>query len=322
MQIQDVFIKCSEWRPFNNRLFNKITGNGSRIIIKLLGSIIMPVIFKISPGAKIYNKRKESGDSSNAIVTMTSFPARIRYVWLVVECLLRQTRVPSKIVIYLSNEQFKSKDDLPSTLSGYSEEIVEIKMVDGDIRSHKKYWYAVEEFIDRPIVTVDDDIVYDSHLIEDLENHSSKEEKIIACCWGARIQWNEDGTAKDYSQWGGGKPDLNEVTDNFFFGSGGGTYFPVGSLNGANQPISDIMEICPSADDIWLNAIARKNRYCTCLIRKMISVPEWNITNNQTLRSVNVGQHQNIQQLRQVRNYFVEHFGEDPFSKHKNNYTK
>lgn len=44
----------------------------------------------------------------------------------------------------------------------------------------------------------------------------------------------------------------------FIFGSGGGTYFPPGSLSGSDIPFEVIDKICPSADDIWLNAITRK----------------------------------------------------------------
>lgn len=305
----------SDVRPFHSTLLNKISGNGTRWLTKKLSTSVLPWYFRKHPGIDCYRKSLQEGRTSDAIVSLTSFPKRIGVVWLVVECILRQTRVPKRIVVWLSKEQFSSVEELPKELRSYPEDVVQIRMVDRDIRSHKKYWYAVEEYKDSPIVLVDDDLVYDSHLIEDLEEHSSKDKKIIACCWGARLQWNEDGTVKDYSQWGGKKPELNEVTDDFCFGSGGGTYFPVGSLEGARQPIDDIMSVCPMADDIWLNAISRKNKFKTCLIRHQISVPEWNISGNETLEAVNNGQHQNDIQLQQVRDYFVKHFGEDPFSK-------
>ena len=316
VQLQDRLIRISDVRPFRWEWLNKTSGNISREVIKRIASRLLPRYFRVHPGIDLYRKAQREGRVSKAVVSLTSFPKRIGVVWLVVECLLRQSRVPSKIVVYLSKEQFKGYEDLPEPLLSYPKDVVEIKMVDGDIRSHKKYWYAVEDYKNLPLVLVDDDIVYDSHLIEDLEEHSSKEKKIIACCWGARIKWDNDGMVKSYSQWGGNKPDLNEIVDDFCYGSGGGTYFPIGSLVGANQPAGDILSVCPMADDIWLNAITRKNKYKTCLIRHQISVPEWDIAGNETLEAVNNGQHQNDIQLQQVREYFVKHFGEDPFTKY------
>jgi len=313
---QDRLIRMSDVRPFHSSLLNKISGNGSRWLVKKLASSLLPRYFHKHPGIVCYRKSQQEGRVSEAIVSLTSFPQRIGVVWLVVECLLRQTRVPSKIVVWLSKVQFPSKETLPVVLRSYPEDVVEIRLVDGDIRSHKKYWYVVDEYKDKPIILVDDDIVYDSRLIEDLEHHSSQEKKVIACCWGSRMQWNADGAVKDYSQWRAEKPALNEVVDDFCFGSGGGTYFPVGSLDGARQPIEDIMKVCPMADDLWLNAVVRRKRYSTCLIRHFRSVPEWDIADNKTLRSVNNDEHQNDKQLQQVREYFGERFGEDPFVKY------
>lgn len=40
--------------------------------------------------------------------------------------------------------------------------------MDEDIRSHKKYWYAISEYPGMSIITVDDDIIYSSDTIKDL----------------------------------------------------------------------------------------------------------------------------------------------------------
>ena len=131
------------------------------------------------------------------------------------------------------------------------------------------------------------------------------------------MSWDNNGIIKPYSQWTG-KVKLNEITEDFFFGSGGGTYFPVGSLVGANQPIEEIMKICPTADDIWLNAVTRMNGFRTCLVRYFCSVPEWKIKGNKTLDSTNNGQKQNDVQLQHVCQYMQDTFGVDPFTKNNN----
>lgn len=315
MELQDKIIRMNEYRPFKSVLLNKITGNSSRIIMKRLTNIILPHYFHKHPGIDLYRKAQTEGRVSDAVVSMTSFPQRIDVVWLVIECLLRQTCVPRKIVVWLSYDQFLANNDVPSTLKSYPKDIVEVRMVDGDIRSHKKYWYAVEEFKNSPLVLVDDDIVYDSHFLEDIERVAKENKNVIGCCWGGRMRWNDDGTIMPYSQWGGGKPALGEVSVEFFYGSGGGTYFPVGSLEGAHHPKEEIMKICPTADDIWLNAITRKNGYRTCLVRNFKGMMEWRIKGNMKLHTINNVGLQNDKQLSEVRKYMQEVYNMDPFKK-------
>ena len=312
-QLQDFLIRWNDIRPFHSTFFNKISGNGSKWIVRLLANFLLPLHFRHHPGIKEYRKAQQEGRVSHTIVSLTSFPQRIGVVWLVIECLLRQTRIPYKIVIYLSRDQFPTEDCLPDSLKSYPNDIVDIQLVDGDIRSHKKYWYAVEDFKKNPLILVDDDLVYDSHMIEDLETAASRERKVVSCCWGLSMSWDETGKIKPYSKWIRNIP-VGNVSNNIFFGSGGGTYFPVGSLDGANQPIQDIMNTCPTADDIWLNAIIRKNKYCVCLIRNYTSMPEWIIYNNRKLYTINNGRNQNDTQLINVSKYMQRIFNMDPFS--------
>jgi hypothetical protein len=314
-QLQDIFIRLNDVRPFRSKLLNKISGNISRELVKRFATAALPFYFRKHPGIYLYKEALQAGRKSEAIVSLTSFPQRIGVVWLVIECLLRQTRVPKKIVIYLSRNQFPTAESIPDTIKAYPSDVVELRLVEGDIRSHKKYWYTIEDFKGCPIVLVDDDIIYDSHLIEDLEDASTLYEKVIACCWGVNMKWNPDGTPKPYSQWAG-IPKVGEISDSFFYGSGGGTYFPIGSLEGSHQPKEDIMRVCPMADDIWLNAITRRNGYKSVLVRKYNSVAEWRIKNNVRLQDANNTSKQNDVQLLAVQNFFIKKALSNPFMKH------
>lgn len=138
-------------------------GNFSKIGA-VIASVFLPTWFRLFPSVKSISKRQDG-----LIICMTSFPARIDYVWLVVECLLRQTIQAEDIVLYLSKKQFPTKDKLPSQLLNMElNHKVTIKMENEDYRSHKKYWYALRDFPNKTIITVDDDIIYDSKLIEQL----------------------------------------------------------------------------------------------------------------------------------------------------------
>ena len=116
---------------------------------------------------------------NDLVVSLTTFPARVNYVWQVVECMLRQTICPSKIILWLSKDQFTSKSDIPESLRKREGSIFEIRMVEGDIRSHKKYYYAAKEFPNSKIFIVDDDIYYPNKLERQIEEISKYDDETI-----------------------------------------------------------------------------------------------------------------------------------------------
>lgn len=80
--------------------------------------------------------------------------------------MLNQTLQPREIILWLSKEQFPTTDSLPESLKSREDDVFKIRMVDGDIRSHKKYYYVVKEYTDDLIFLIDDDIYYPTDIIE------------------------------------------------------------------------------------------------------------------------------------------------------------
>ena len=310
MYIQDIFVKYYDYRPFDSVFANKLVGNFSKVGA-LLASVFLPIWFKLFPASKCLERQKEG-----LIICMTSFPARINYVWLVVECLLRQTIQAEDIILYLSSKQFPVKENLPVQLLRLeSNHCLTIKMVEEDYRSHKKYWYALKDFPNKTIVTVDDDIIYVSNTIELLVTFSCQHPMCVPGHFVSEVCYAEDSNHQvlPYSKWFG-RVDKGAIGANLFFGSGGGTLFPPGSLTGANIPFEEISKICPLADDIWLNAWIRKNGYVVGRASRYASVPEWIIWNNKKLCSINDGQQRNDIQLTKTIDYFMSSFKLNPFA--------
>lgn len=244
------------------------------------------------------------------IVSFTSFPARINDVWQVVECILRQSKRPEKIILWLSKDQFESIDYLPESLKKRQSNYFEIRLVDGDLRSHKKYYYAFKEFSDNLVLLIDDDIYYSPDMIENLySNYIQLSEKCVVCCYGSEIIY-ENNKRKPYREWS----DLNYKlkNPNFFFGSGGGTLLRPSDLyvDVTNEKL--FMNLTPLADDVWLNAMCR-----------LVNLPVYHISNkvllsiaiknNITLSSINVGVDKNDEQLNNVDNYYYRTLGVRPF---------
>ena len=100
------------------------------------------------------------------IVSFTSYPKRIAGVTKVLDSLSVQTYKPDRIILYLSEEQFGGRK-IPIDLSPYAAHGFELRWCRGDMKSHKKYLYALQEYPDNYVITVDDDFYYDSCMVEE-----------------------------------------------------------------------------------------------------------------------------------------------------------
>ena len=250
--------------------------------------------------------------AEDLIVSFTSFPARINNVWQVVECMLRQTLLPSKIILWLSKDQFPNREAIPVSLLSREGEIFEIRMVDGDIRSHKKYLYVCREYSDSTVMLIDDDILYPSNLVEQMYCTFKREKGKVICNWGNIIMYNADGTPLPYKEWKI-EYDYTENAD-FFFGSGGGLMFQPSRLYKDLTNIELALKIVPLADDIWLNAMVRLAGVGIVKLKSGLVLPVQSGENNTNLADSNLNQGGNDKQLMALNNYYLNTIGIEPFS--------
>lgn len=282
-----------------------------RVIVRQTANLILPVYFHFTK-----EKYRLSEDNIKIddilIVSFTSFPARIKKVHLVVESILRQTVLPDRIILWLSEEQFPTEESLPNKLLELRNRGLEIYIKDSDLRSHKKYYYTLQELPNSSLITIDDDILYPSNMIETLlEAHNKYPDAIIAR-YGNKIKVSSN-IIRPYREWGKNyvsiKPD--DIT---FFGSGGGTLFPKESFPSFTLRKDIFLSVCPLADDVWLNSMIRINNKKVYLLKtnKDILFPIVN-RKNKTLSSQNLGEDLNDAQIKDVRDYFINEYNIDPF---------
>ena len=276
---------------------------------RAIANILLPrYLAKYRQQSIVSNKRvislnKKPSSGSKIVVSLTSFPARINNVWQVVTCMLNQTLHPDKIVLWLSKEQFPDPNTIPESLRVLEGEIFKIRIVDGDLRSHKKYYYASLEYADDHIFLIDDDIYYSTTLLENTWIEYLKYENAVICNYGYHIGFNNNGMMKSYNTWERCYHKSNDK--NLFFGSGGGTLFCPSKMYKDLTNIELSFKLTPTADDIWLNAMARIAKAEIVLLANGLILPI-NNRENSTLHSVNVGMAQNDEQLKNVRNYYKD----------------
>lgn len=137
------------------------------------------------------------------VVSLTSYPTRIRKLYNVLNSIMEQTYKPKAVVLYLSTDQFPDKM-MPIDLTIYFEQGLEIHWYQDDLKSHKKYLYAFQEYPDDYIITIDDDFYYERHMIEELIYYIDKFPQCILARRTHLITMQSDGSISSYENWWGG----------------------------------------------------------------------------------------------------------------------
>ena len=135
------------------------------------------------------------------IVSLTSFPARIDNLWMVLYCVYNQTKLPGKIVVTLTKEEVPSGfESLPNSLKYFADKGVEFIFADVNLRPHNKYFYTRQKYPDRIVITIDDDLLYYPDTIERLMKLHSRYPGAICTNRTQELAFDEI-SLKKYDEW-------------------------------------------------------------------------------------------------------------------------
>ncbi|MFG0875489.1 hypothetical protein ACF8QD_17700 [Aeromonas media] len=224
---------------------------------------------------------------SDYIVSITTFPPRIKHVELTIKSILLQSVKPAKIILYLSDSQFRY-EILPNSLKRLEKYGLTIKFVKGDIRSYKKLFYAKAEYPLMHIITADDDVCYPIDWLEKIIDTARKYPDDIIFYRG-HLMVDESGIILPYKEM------LNKKTDGiktslFFLPTGVcGILYPPGSMHSDWSDINKIGKLAPTADDIWFKAMTLlENKKCTRVYDYNVLFPPVLGSQKFSLKKINV----------------------------------
>lgn len=143
---------------------------------------------------------KRNEEEKEIIVSFTSYPGRIQTVEQVIRCLVNQTVHPDKIILYLSEEQFADYNDFPD-FGDYEKDGFAIKWCNENLGPHKKYYYSMQEYPDAIIITVDDDILYSSRMIEELLDSYKRYPNSVIARRAHMVTWLSEDIIAPYAMW-------------------------------------------------------------------------------------------------------------------------
>jgi hypothetical protein len=246
---------------------------------------------------KIVDQNRET----KIILSLTSFPERIHESWVSIACLMKQSVRPDKIILWLSSEQFVNKQ-LPAKIKHLVELGLDVRYCD-DLRSHKKYFYSMQEFEDHHVITFDDDLYYDSFVVENLINLKLQfPDSIVA----NRVHQMKFCSSEilPYTTW---KHNFSKNIESYdlFHTSGAGVLFTPKFFDKNIFRKDLIFQLSYNSDDVWLKAM--------CLIskRKTATNEQYNkdfitvgSTQNVSLVFENTKKGKKDKQIKEVFKYF------------------
>ena len=290
-----------------NEFFRNIIWRIKHPVVKTkkLSNNINSLFNNLESSKEIFNKKLRI---QNLIVSLTSFPARIKYLEYTLFSLINQSIIPEKIILWLSEEEFSNKEnDLPNNLKYFCYFNLEIKFIKENYKSYKKLIYSLEKYPNYIIVTVDDDIFYKSKWLELLYNtHILYPNEIIAHKVH-RITFTKNNI-NSYRQWKNNT--INSSFLNFAVGYGGILYPPKSLYKDINNS-SLFLKLCPHSDDIWFYVMEllahTKIRKTKCITSKILSFDyliQDDYKNVPQLFDINYNNNENDHQLNAVLSYY------------------
>ncbi len=194
------------------------------------------------------------------IVSLTSFPAAIKYAIPTVRSLLRGNVLPDKVVLYLTFAQF-GDEGLPAELLALAEanEIFEIRDYGRDIRSYRKLIPALRDFPEAVIVTVDDDTDYHPDMLGSLLRLHERYPDHVLAHRAKRILPDEPYRKWPQHRWYHFLGDRIKESTRIIQTGVGGVLYPPHSLKESMLDEELFMELAPTTDDIWFWAAAVAN---------------------------------------------------------------
>lgn len=182
------------------------------------------------------------------VVSLTSYKSRFPILPKSIGSLLNQTVTPERICLAIDEE------DMPYITSYISElqksGVIEILVGDKSLGPHNKYLHAMRKYPNKPIITVDDDMVYKSDALERLYKLYLKYPKCVCARRAHLIKYDKEGKPLSYRKWINQCQDVLTPSMDLFATGVGGVLYPPNTFNWAAEDIQ-LMRTC-AADDVFL----------------------------------------------------------------------
>ena len=187
---------------------------------------------------------------ARACVSLTSWPPRFNDLPLVLLTLIQQTARPQEIILWLTESDQKLLD--PQVERRFTPYGVRVSICD-NLKSHKKWLPMIESGHAKPFVICDDDIVYPRTWLARLL--AEERSDAFVGLRAHRITLDKNGKIKPYTAWKKQMTAVFQPSPLTFVTGGAGAIIDPQRIPSRFLDRAEILSKCPTADDVWLNAI-------------------------------------------------------------------
>ncbi len=234
------------------------------------------------------------------IISLTTIPTRIDKVYITLRSILNQSVRPFKLILWLPDT---IKSSIPDTLRKLESAVFEIDFTHLTC-SHKKLIHTLKKYPEYPVITADDDLIYDPLWIEKLYTQHEKFPNTIIANQTRKISYNTNNQLLPYPKWT--YQSTSELNDFNVLGIGAsGILYPPHCFTEQVFDENLFLKLCPKADDLWFKAMAIINNTPTMMSQDIPNPPIPILgTQKVSLKKENIGKHKNVDQWNALQQYF------------------
>lgn len=182
------------------------------------------------------------------IISLATYPPRFATIDMSLKSLLLQSMKPDLIIVWIPCK----RAELPAHMREFETYGITFREAPRNFHSHLKYFYALQEFPNDIVITVDDDAIYPPDLVQTLVQTHRKHPACICARRVHQITWDENGKIKPYTQWHWIQRSVRKPSFELFAVGVGGVLYPPHSLQIDPESHTLFTKLCPWQDDIWL----------------------------------------------------------------------
>lgn len=187
----------------------------------------------------------------NIVVSMASYEKRLSTLHLCLENIFKQSVKPDKFLLYLE----RNHKTIPHQILELQKYGLEICFAEKDLKSHNKYFYAMQRYPNDILITLDDDVLYPPNLISKLLKSYNKYPFAVSAGRVHRIRFDSKGFVAPYDLWDK-EADVYDLPSMELLANGvGGVLYPPKCMDNRLYDDEKIQRLCLYGDDIWLKAM-------------------------------------------------------------------
>lgn len=244
--------------------------------------------------------QKASSETIPVVISLTSIPSRLDKIHIVIRCLLTQSKCPQKIVLWLHQSL---EHEIPSSLNRLVGDVFEIRFSELDC-PHLKLVESLRAFPKLPIITSDDDFIYEDQWVEHLYNEHIAHPNSVIANQLRRITYGTDGDLLPYKAWRYRHAEHHDSQLLLPIGSKGVLY-PPAVFDSVVLDDQLFLKLAPRADDLWFKAIAMLRKTSTKRSDREAPEPIPILgTQEISLKHENVGNDKNVSQWNALQSHF------------------